>query len=315
MNRKNWAKVPVIGIAMGIAEIIPGVSGGTIALISGIYERLMDAIKSFDMDLIKIKSFREFWDKIDGDFLLSLGIGMFAGLVIGAFGISYLFDHYPLLIWGFFFGLILASSVFVLRSAGKLTVGYWVLFGLGVAFAFIITKLSPVNGSESLWYIYLCGMIAITALMMPGISGSFMLILLGAYHLVLSSFKGAVTSFNSEDLWVILVFILGALSSVILFSRLVSWFFKNYRTGTLAVMAGFLVGSLNKVWPWRNPLTFVNQNGHLIHWKPGMDFTGLKVLTEINVLPSEFSGDPMTFYTIISMIFGLILVFYFELKG
>jgi putative membrane protein len=310
----NINKVSLIfkGAAMGVAEIIPGVSGGTIAFITGIYERLMDAIKAFGPDLLKVRTLDVFWKTIDGNFLIFLFGGMAIGLVSGALGISWLFEHYPLQIWGFFFGLILASSVFVLRSAGSLAIAHWFLFIVGALIAFMITRISPSEGSTSYFYIYFCGLMAITALMLPGISGSFILLLLGTYHFILQSFKGLLSSFDLAAFFTLISFGFGAITGVAFFSRLISWLLKDHRIPTLAVLAGFLLGSLNKIWPWRIPVQWLGSDGLIYSNLAGMPDGKIKVLAETNVLPNTFGSEPATFSVVLCMAIGLILVFFLE---
>jgi putative membrane protein len=309
----SWLTI-LKGAAMGVAEIIPGVSGGTIAFITGIYERLMDAIKAFNFSLFKQDSIKDVWKAVDGHFLLFLFGGMTLGLVAGALGLTYLFENYPLYVWGFFFGLILASAIFVMRNAGKLTLISWGLFAVGVVIAFYITKLSPTEGSTQLSYIFLCGAVAITALMLPGISGSFILLLMGAYHYVLGSFRQLLTSFSMDSLMVLVVFGLGCLVGVVIFSRVISWTLKVYRTSTLAILAGFLLGSLNKIWPWRIPTTWLGSDGLRYENFDDLPDGKSKVLFEINVFPMDYPEASLWPGVLICFIAGFLLLFFLERK-
>ncbi len=310
----SW-QVMLKGAAMGVAEIIPGVSGGTIAFITGIYERLMNAIKAFNFSLFKQPNIGAIWRAVDGYFLILLFIGMGGGLVIGAFGLTYLFEHFPLYVWGFFFGLILASAVFVMRSAGRLNLQMWGWFVAGTLVAFFITRMSPTEGSTELWYLFICGAIAITALMLPGISGSFILLLMGAYHYVLGSFKSLLTTFSTDALVVLVVFGLGCGVGVVVFSRVISWTLKSYRVQTLSVMAGFLLGSLFKIWPWRIATTWLGSDG-LIYKDQGLLPEGkAKILAELNVLPADYPEASHWPGVLLAFLVGVVLLVWLERRG
>ena len=229
---------------MGAADVIPGVSGGTIAFISGIYEELLSSIKSINLENFR-QIFRRgglslFWKAINGYFLLSV----FTGILISIFSLASLLQHllklYPILVWSFFFGLILSSSWIVAKKIKKKTVGGGISFILGVAAAFYITMATPTQTPNGYWFVFLSGAIAICAMILPGISGSFILLLLGKYFFVLS----AVTSFNIPVLG---VFAAGALVGIISFSNLLTWLLRKYHDVTIGILAGFMIGSLNKL--------------------------------------------------------------------
>ena len=254
------------GFAMGMAEVIPGVSGGTIAFISGIYTQLLDAIKailSFEpITAFKKDGWRGVWVIINGDFLLYLLLGMAGGIVIGVFAITHLMESYPIPLWSFFFGLIIASTWFIAKQIptwNATTIG---LFIFGTVIAYLYTIVSPTNGNEALWFLFISGTIAISALLLPGISGSFILLLLGMYAFVVGSVKNLLTDFNTDYLLVVGVFATGCLLGLATFSRFLSWLFKIYPNQTLALLTGFMLGSLNKVWPWKIILSWrVNSQG------------------------------------------------------
>lgn len=306
------------GGAMGVAEVIPGVSGGTIAFVTGIYERLLNAIKAFGPDLIGVYR-REgpggIWRAVDGAFLALLLAGMAIGILIGVFGISWLLEHYPPLIWGFFFGLILASILYMGRRIGRWRVGEVALFVLGAVLAYGITVLTPASGSESLWFVFLCGVIAISAMMLPGISGSFMLLLLGMYQFIIQdTLKGLLVSFSMDKLVTIMVFALGCLVGLMSVSRLLSWTFKQYRSLTLAILTGFLVGSLNKIYPWRNASDWLRDgSGQVVMAADGI--TPEKILSEINVMPSGYEGDPLVLGVLLTCVLGFLIVYAFDHFG
>lgn len=307
----HWTVV-LKGMAMGVAEIIPGVSGGTIAFITGIYERLMVAIKSIGPEAFtayRQRGIKGLWETIDATFLVVLILGMAGGLVTGAFGVTWLLDHYPLQLWGFFFGLIMASFVYVLLSAGKLAWSHWLFVGLGTAFAFYITLISPAEGNSSLIFVGLSGMIAISAMLLPGISGSFMLLLMGMYTFILKSFKDVLTTFEMDKILVIAVFGLGCLIGVAFFSRVISWTFAHFRKPTLALLSGFILGSLNKIWPWREAAMWMDGDGKKYSKGDVLPAPeSLRILTEENVWPSAFDGDPQVISVCIVMLIAIGLV-------
>ncbi|MBT8219260.1 MAG: DUF368 domain-containing protein, partial [Bacteroidia bacterium] len=278
----------------------PGVSGGTIAFITGIYEKLLATIKAFHPSLVgtfRSDGISGVWKKINGTFLFFLLIGMGIGLGGGAFVITYLLETYPPIVWSFFFGLIISSVVYV---GSKITVWSWkeiVFLILGTALAFFITVATPAQGSQSTFMIFISGFIAITALILPGISGSFMLLLMGMYTFILGSVKEALKTQAWEHLKVFVVFGCGAVLGLVIFSRVLTWLFKYYRDLTLAILTGFMLGSLNKIWPWRNVLsTRVNRKGVEVPF------------LEENVMPDAYFGEPFVFGVIISMIIGILIV-------
>jgi putative membrane protein len=305
------------GMAMGMAEVVPGVSGGTIAFITGIYERLIKSIRNislFPVQQLRKGGFSQLWRHIDGNFLLALLAGMVVGLVIGIFGISYLLEHYPPLIWGFFFGLIVASVVYIGK---KISSWKWVevllLIG-GTVIAYFITVFSPSEGSQSYPFIFVSGMIAICALILPGISGSFILLLLGMYTFILESVKAVIEDQSLAALMITGVFALGCLVGLALFSNVLNWTFKYYRHPTLALLTGFMIGSLNRIWPWRNPVLWLDKDSgkQLTDLSSIADLERVKVLSELNVFPSAYHGDALFAGVIVFFFLGLLLVFLFS---
>ncbi len=277
----------VKGMAMGIAEVIPGVSGGTIAFITGIYEQLLNSIKAFGPGLFT--TFRESGIKgvaqaINAPFLMSLAVGMVFGIVIGVFGVSYLLENYPTLVWAFFFGLIIASAIYVGKQIDRWGIGEIVLLLIGTFVAFGITVLAPANGSTALPFVYLSGLIAISALILPGISGSFILLLMGMYSFIITdTLRPALRTLAPDKLLIMFVFALGCLTGLMTLSRVLSWTFKKYRNLTLAILTGFMLGSLNKIWPWRVPTEWLRDQAGAILLKE--DGTPKKILMEQNVFP------------------------------
>lgn len=295
-------------MAMGIAEVIPGVSGGTIAFITGIYERLINTIKTILGPEI-FKSLRHdgllgAWKKADGLFLTMLLGGMVLGIGVGVFGVTHLLENYPELLWAFFFGLIIASALYIGRQVTKWGAVEITILVIGVAVAYFITVASPAQGSESLVMVFIAGTIAISALILPGISGSFILLLMGMYTLIIPTVKDALKTFNPDSLVILVVFALGCLLGLATFSRVLSWTFKNYHNQTLALLTGFMIGSLNKIWPWRNVLEYrTNSKGEEVPF------------IEKSVLPSAYDGDPYVLGVIILMLVGFAAVFALEKLG
>ena len=262
---------------MGAADIVPGVSGGTIAFITGIYEELLKSINSINLktfSLLKDKNIKSVWRKINGNFLACI----FSGILFSVFSLSktitFLIKSYPVLVWSFFFGLILASSFIIGRKIRKWNFLEGISLIFGICIAFSITRLSPVENPESIFYIFISGAIAICAMVLPGVSGSFILLLMGSYTLILKAL-------NELNLTVIFVFSFGCLTGLLSFARLLSKLFKSYRDLTIAVLTGFLIGSLDKVWPWKIVvLTRVDSSGKTVPF------------IEKSVMPYYFEGDP-----------------------
>jgi len=320
-NVKSKSALILRGVAMGIAEVIPGVSGGTIAFITGIYETLIDSIKSFGPSTIttlKNKGFNGFWKSINGDFLLWLLIGMAGGFVAGVFGVTYLMDTYPQPLWAFFFGLILASAWYMSKQITKWDTKSVVVLVLGIIIAYGITSLSPAEGSLNPFYVFIAGTIAISALMLPGISGSFILLIMGMYTIIVPLIRDTLENPEISNLITLGVFGLGCLTGLTGFSRVLSWLFKNYRNLTMSLLTGFLIGALNKVWPWRNVTSILDKESGNIEQVSGTDYLlkfdpeQLKILSEQNVLPADFSGSPMTILSILCMFLGAFLVLILE---
>lgn len=239
------------GLAMGAANVIPGVSGGTIALITGIYERLINAIKSFDLKAIKLLASRQwsaFWTTTDGAFLTALFAGIAASIISLAKLLEYLLDKREMLTMAFFFGLILLSVFFVGKTVRQWGLTSIIMFALGTAIAVGIALLAPATENNSFFYVFLCGIVAMCSMILPGLSGSFVLIIMGNYALILAAI-------GSADLSVLLPLALGCAFGIIAFSHVLSWIFKKFHDQTIALMTGFIAGSLAIIWPWKNTLT------------------------------------------------------------
>ena len=307
----------VRGLAMGMAEVVPGVSGGTIAFITGIYERLIDAIKNISnapVAILRREGLAALWKHIDGNFLVALAIGMVLGILVGVLGISYLLEHYPPIIWGFFFGLIVGSVVYIARQISKWRWQELVLLILGAVIAYTITILSPAQGSDQLWIVFLAGAIAVCALILPGISGSFILLLMGMYPIILHAAKSVLESQDTGAILIMLIFILGCIVGIMIFSNFLSWTFRHFRFPTLALLTGFMMGSLNRIWPWRNPINWLNKETgeQMASISPDADIEQFQLLTEENVWPAGYTSDPMILGSVLGFILGILLVYLFS---
>ncbi len=251
-NTIGHLRVFFCGMLMGIADAIPGISGGTVALLLGIYEELIGSISNFNINLfqnLKKKGIKYCWNKINGNFLLSLISGVLLSLVSFVKIFSVLIQKYPLFIWSFFLGLILATLFVINRNIKKWDIVNFILIFI---FAFLTILLSIINPSISeninLFYILICGIIASSAMILPGISGSLILVILGVYTLI-------INALNNLEYNIILVFLIGCLIGIINFSKIIKWLFHNYRDYTFSIMLGLVIGSIYTVWPWRKSFT------------------------------------------------------------
>lgn len=248
--------VAVKGACMGAADVIPGVSGGTIAFIMGIYDEFVGSLASINAEALRLLfkgRFSAFWKHINGSFLLSLVIGIGISIIALAGLMQMLLSDFPIQTWAFFFGLIVASSLFIIRgiSGWKLREGLLLVFG--ILLGAVICTLSPTQTPDSLWFIFLSGALAICAMILPGISGSFILLILGKYEYVLGAISGLVAGVDpGRNLLILGVFGLGAIIGILAFSRFLHWLLARWQKETMIVLAGFIIGSLIKIWPWSN---------------------------------------------------------------
>lgn len=287
---------------MGMADVVPGVSGGTIAFISGIYEELLDSIRSVDATALRLLlRFRlaEFWRHINGRFLLPVLLGIAVAIFSLARLMTYLLTNHPIAIWSFFFGLIVASALLVARQIGRWDWRTVLAFAVGAAAAWWITVATPAETPDDWWFVMLSGAIAICAMILPGISGAFILLLLGKYQYIMH----AVGEF---DIPVIAVFVIGAAAGIISFSHLLSWLLKHWHDVTVAVLMGFMVGSLNKVWPWKETVeTYLDSHGVA------------QPLVQNNIAPGTFeqlTGQPsLLVQAILLGIVGFLVIYGIEL--
>ncbi len=303
MNRsfKEYIYILLRGMGMGAADVVPGVSGGTIAFISGIYEELLNSIKSINLQALQ-KLFKEgigaFWKHINGNFLVALFAGIFISVVTLAQIIGKLLLTHPVLVWSFFFGLIVASAIFVAGKIKKWNIPTIIAAIAGTAIAFTITVITPAETTEAWWFIFLSGALAICAMILPGISGSFILLLLGKYQFVLAAV-------NEVKVNILLLLALGAAIGLLSFSNLLSWLLQKYHNFTIALLAGFMVGSLNKIWPWKITIeTYLDSHGDP------------QPLVQKNVLPLVYEQqtgfDSQFIFALILAIIGFVIIWQVE---
>ena len=298
---RDYLLIVLKGIGMGAADVVPGVSGGTIAFITGIYEELIRSIKSINLSSLKLLLKGElsgFWEAINGWFLVSVAAGIGISVLSLAKGLKFLLDHHPILVWSFFFGLIIASAVYVARDIKKWSFTTILSVLIGIVIAYFITIVTPASANTNYSFVFLSGAIAICAMILPGISGSFILVLLGMYRFIL----GALSDLN---LPVIILFLAGALIGIVVFSNVLAWLLKRFYTQTIALLSGFMIGSLNKVWPWKKVVeTFTDRHGEI------------KPLVEHNILPSHYQAAtgaaPLFTYAVILVLAGFALIFVIE---
>ena len=296
----DYIVISLKGIAMGAADAVPGVSGGTIAFISGIYEELITSISNVNLSLFKTlfkKGFVSFWKTLNGNFLVALLLGIVISFVSFMRLAKYLLENHPILIWSFFFGLIVASIYFVGKQIQQWNFPILVALITGIVIAFYVSQLSSFTTNEHSWFLFLAGAIAICAMILPGISGSFILIILGAY-------KTLSDALHDFDIKKILVFVAGATIGLLSFSHVLKWLFKHYHNITLALLTGFIFGSLNKVWPWKQTLTWYT------------NAKGIKTpLLQKSISPFSLNGDNQILFALLLMIIGFLTIFILERLG
>jgi len=294
----QYLVITLKGIAMGAADVVPGVSGGTIAFISGIYEELLSSISSVSLKslrILKTEGIKPFWKAINGNFLLALLIGVAISIFSLAKLISWALENEPILVWSFFFGLVLASIIYVGKQISEWNFLMFFILIIGAGIAYYITTLEPIiTENSSMLFIFIAGAIAICAMILPGISGAFILVLLGAY-------KPVLEAIDEKDVKLLGILALGAVVGLLTFSKILKWFFIKYRNLTLAILTGFIIGSLNKIWPWKEVISWrVNSHGKQVP------------LNEESILPSTFNGDPQLLMAILLAILGFSMIIILE---
>lgn len=312
----DYITISIKGACMGAADVIPGVSGGTIAFIMGIYDEFVGSIASINAEAVKLLlkgQIREFWKHINGNFLVALAAGIGVSVVALAGLMQYLLSSHPIQTWAFFFGLIVASSIFILRgiSGWKLREGLLLVFGciLGV----VICTLSPTQTPDALWFIFLSGSIAICAMILPGISGSFILLILGKYEFIMRTISELVAGVDfGKNLIIIGIFLVGACVGILAFSKFLHWLLARWNKETLIVLAGFIIGSLVKVWPWSNTPAIVCSQFPAV---AELEHAGAQTAFETAVAEHASMIDPQIGSAVIFALIGFCMVTGIELAG
>jgi len=294
---RNNSLVYLKGMAMGAADVVPGVSGGSIALITGIYEKLLESINAIDIDafhLLRKGEFKSLYAKVNGTFLICLVLGIFTSILTLANLITYLIKTFPIPVWSFFCGLIIISALLILRDIKRWNILALLALPVGIVSAYLITGMTPVSSDNNLLIIFGSGMIAICAMILPGISGSFLLLVMGKYEYILNALV-------ERNVLVLGVFALGCIVGILASSRVISWLLKHYHAITISLLSGFMLGSINKLWPWKNVLSYrLSSSGQQEPF-----------LTE-NILPNHYMAltgeEPYFLGAIFSFFIGIILV-------
>ena len=316
MQRSFFSYLTIIfkGIAMGAADVVPGVSGGTIAFISGIYEELIESIDKINLGVFKIwktDGFKTAWNSINGTFLVALFSGIAISILSLAKLIKWLLHNEPVLLWSFFFGLVLASILYISKQIKNCSPSVFVAVVLTSVLSYYITLAEPFASPDSPYYLLFCGFIAIIAMILPGVSGAFILLILGAYQTAIDTinnlrdglFTGNMELFKEAFINFSLL-ALGAIVGIKVFSKLLNWMFKHKKNLTLAILTGFMIGSLNKIWPWKEVLsTRVNSEGNKVP------------LLEKSILPTNFDGDSQLLTASVFIIIGFFTILLLERLG
>jgi putative membrane protein len=311
MSFKTKASLTLKGMLMGAADVVPGVSGGTIAFITGIYEELIKTIDNIDLSL-----FTDLWKlglkatsvKYHLGFLFSLLLGIAISILSLSKLITHLLETYPLMVWAFFFGLVLASVLYIGKQISKWNVLVAVAITIGTIISYFITIAEPLGAPDSWWYLIFSGFIAIIAMILPGVSGAFLLLLMGSYQTVLGSITGMIEGVIEGD-WMqagrslgnLALVGIGAVLGLKLFSKALTWLFENQKNLTLALLTGFMIGSLNKLWPWKEVLSTRTNSA------------GLEVaFLEKSIMPSQFDGNPQILWVCLLVVTGFLLILMLE---
>ena len=294
----NYVITVFKGIGMGAANVIPGVSGGTIALITGIFERIINAIKSFNGTAIKLLfngKIKELIKYVDFYFLIAVFFGMIISVVSLARVFEYLFANYPVFIWSYFFGLILASVYFVGKTINKWSLSVVVTFIIGTLIAAVLSFLNPAVQNDSFLYLIICGVVAICSMILPGLSGSFILVLMGNYELIM------IHAVNNFNLKILIPVAIGAVGGLIAFSHFLSWILKKFKDQTISILTGFILGSLSIIWPWKHAIYRMNDAGDFILKKGERIVQGYKMF-----IPESLNSEVII--AIIIFISGIISI-------
>lgn len=289
------------GMAMGAADIVPGVSGGSIALIAGIYQELLDSINSFKIHNLRLLGKLEvkaFYKAVNGSFLLSLLLGILTSIFALSSLITYLMSNHPIPLWSFFTGLILVSAFLILKDIKRWHLGVVLPVLIGTGIAYWVTNLPPTTTPNAIWFTFVSGAIAICAMILPGISGSFILLIMGQYEPILQAV-------NDRNFLKLIVFAAGCVVGILSFSRVVSWLLRKYHSATIGLLSGFMLGSVNELWPWKV----------VISWRTSSSGEQKPFLDE-NILPGDYLAqvgqEPQILAAIFAFIFGIVLVLAIE---
>ena len=302
------------GIAMGAADVVPGVSGGTIAFISGIYEELLESIDKVNLGVFKVwkkEGFKKAWNSINGNFLLALFSGIAISILSLAKLIKWLLHHEPVLLWSFFFGLVLASILYIAKQIKSWSIKIILAIAITSVLSFYITLAEPFASPDSPFYLLFCGFIDIIAMILPGVSGAFILLILGAYQTAIdtiNNLRDGILTGNMElfkdAFFKFILLAVGAIIGLKVFSKALNWMFKHHKNLTLAILTGFMIGSLNKIWPWKEVLkTRVNSEGEIV------------TLLDKSILPSSYIGDNEMVMALVFMVIGFAAILLLETLG
>lgn len=302
------------GISMGAADVVPGVSGGTIAFISGIYEELIESIDNINLNVFKVwktNGFLSAWHSINGSFLLALFSGIAVSILSLAKLIKWLLHNEPILLWSFFFGLVLASILYIAKQIERWNLAVVIAIIITSITSYYITLAEPFASPDSYLYLMFCGFIAIIAMILPGVSGAFILLILGAYQTAIDTINNLVEGLTTgnldlfKDAFIKFALLgLGAVVGLKVFSKALNWMFKHRKNLTLAILTGFMIGSLNKIWPWKKVLkTRINSKGEEV------------TLLDKSILPSSFDGDNQILSALVLIVIGFATILILEYLG
>jgi len=291
------------GMLMGAADLVPGVSGGTIALITGIYKELLESINLLSLSNLKLwkqQGLKSVWKKINGPFLIAVFGGILSSILLLSRLLEWLNENHPLVLWSFFFGLLIASIIYLFRAELSFSMLNVLYVCFGAVISFLVTQLNGVANQSSLWYLFLSGFIGISAMILPGLSGAYILVVMGVYQTVLSNVRIAqdlIFNFDQTQFIntasILGVFILGILVGIMVFAKFLSWLLNHYPQRSIAVLVGLMIGALHKVWPWQNTVAD-------------------SVKETLAVLPNEYNGEPQILIVITWMLIGFGILFLIE---
>jgi len=310
----DYLAITLKGIAMGAADVVPGVSGGTIAFISGIYEELIESIDKVNFSVLKIwkkEGFKTAWNSFNGNFLIALFSGIAISILSLAKLIKWLLHNEPILLWSFFFGLVLASILYIAKQIKGWSIKLVIAIIITSILSFYITLAEPFASPDSPFYLLFCGFIAIIAMILPGVSGAFILLILGAYQTAIdtiNNLRDGLLTGNMElfkDAFLnFLLLAIGAIFGLKIFSKALNWMFKHHKNLTLAILTGFMIGSLNKIWPWKEVLkTRINSEGEVV------------TLLDRSILPTSYSGENELLMAAVFIVIGFVVILILESLG